>query len=166
MTFLRFLMLLSLAVWIGALIFFPFVAQTSFSVLSIGHLAGLVVRDSLLKLHWMAFVCGFLFLASSLGYNYTLFGRAHVFGLSHAGLSHALIISMLTLTAISQFSIIPRMDILRASVGDMVSLSAYSPIRQQFDSLHAWSTRIEETVLVLGLIVLYSTSRRISSSNA
>ena len=51
MTFLRFLMLLALVVWLGALIFFPVVAQTSFTVLPSAHLAGLVVRGTLLTLH-------------------------------------------------------------------------------------------------------------------
>ena len=39
MTFLRFMILLALAIWIGALIFFPVVAQTSFTVLPSTHLA-------------------------------------------------------------------------------------------------------------------------------
>ena len=57
MTLLRFLILLSLAIWLGALIFFPVVAQTSFTVLPSAHLAGLVVRNSLIDLHWMGIVC-------------------------------------------------------------------------------------------------------------
>ncbi len=75
-------------------------------------------------------------------------------------------IIMLALTAISQFRIIPRMDALRASAEEIGSLATDNPLRQQFDSLHAWSTRLEETVLLLGLIVLYSTSRRIGSAQA
>jgi hypothetical protein len=47
MNLLRFLMLLALAVWIGALVFFPVVAQISFFALPSVHLAGLVVRNSL-----------------------------------------------------------------------------------------------------------------------
>jgi uncharacterized protein DUF4149 len=161
MNFLRFLMLLSLAVWLGALIFFPVLAQTSFSVLPSTHLAGLVVGSSLLKLHWMGFVCGIVFLASSSFYNRAMLGRAQAFGLSHI-----LVIAMLALTAISQFSVIPRMDALRASAGEIASLAAGNPIRVQFDSLHAWSTRMEGTVLVLGIVVLYLTSRRFSSSSS
>jgi len=42
-------------------------------------------------------------------------------------------------------------------------LAADDPIRHQWDSLHAWSTRLEGTVLILGLIVLYSTARRFNS---
>ncbi len=158
MNVLRFLMLLSLAVWLGGLIFFPILAQTSFSVLPSTHLAGLVVRDSLLKLHWMGFASGLVFLASSLIYNRTLFGRTRIFGMSHI-----LVIIMLALTTISQFRMIPRMDTLRTSAGEIGSLAANNPLRLEFDSLHAWSTRLEETVLLLGLVALYSTSRRIAS---
>ncbi len=161
MTFLRFLMLLSLAVWLGGLIFFPVLAQTAFTVLPSTHLAGLVVRSTLLTLHWMAFISGVLFLASSLIYN-----RATQGSLRALGLSHTLVLVMLALTAISQFHIIPRLDTLRASAGEIAPLAANSPVRQQFDSLHTWSTRLEATVLVLGLIVLYSTAHRFNSSRA
>ncbi len=159
MKFLLFLILLSLAVWLGALIFFPVVAQTAFSVLPSTHLAGQMVRDSLRELHWMGFISGLVFLASSLLYNRAMLGRTRAFAVNHV-----LVAAMLSLTAVSQFRIIPPMDSLRASAGEIASLSVDNPIRQQFDSLHTWSTRLEETVLLLGLIVLYSTSRQIGSS--
>jgi len=161
MAFLRFLMLLALTVWLGALIFFPVVAQTAFTVLPSTHLAGLVVRSTLLTLHWMAFISGVVFLASSLIYNRTTQGNPRALGPGHI-----LVLTMLALTAISQFHIIPRMDTLRASAGEIASIAADNPIRQQFDSLHAWSTRLEGTVLVLGLIVLYSPARRFNSSHS
>ena len=69
MSFLRFLMLLSLIVWVGGLIFFPAVAQTAFSVLPSRHLAGSVVGRSLGILHWMGIGFGVVFLASSLLYS-------------------------------------------------------------------------------------------------
>jgi hypothetical protein len=161
MTLLRFLILLSLAVWLGALIFFPVVAQISFTVLPSTHLAGLVVRDSLIDLHWMGMVAGLIFLVCSMIDNRLTAGRPRVFALSHM-----FIVVMLALTAISQFWIIPRMDVLRITAGEISTLPAGNPIRAQFDSLHVWSTRIEMAVLVLGLIVLYSVARRFSSSHA
>ena len=161
MSFLRFLMLLSLVTWIGALIFFPVVAQISFTVLPSTHLAGLVVRNSLITLHWMGFVSGTLFLACSLLYNRVSIGRFRV-----TALSHILMIAMLALTALSQFKIIPRMDALRSSAREISALPAGPPISAQFNSLHTWSTRIEGAVLILGLLVLYSVGRRFSSSNA
>jgi Domain of unknown function (DUF4149) len=159
MTLVRFLLLLSLAVWLGSLIFFPVVAQTSFSVLPSAHDAGMVVRGSLIKLHWIGIVCGIVFLSSSLIHNWVLLGRARAFALAHI-----LVMVMLALTAISQFFIIPKMDILRTSAGGISSLPASNAIRAQFNSLHAWSVRIEEAVLVISLIVLYSVARRFSSA--
>ena len=161
MTFLRFLMLLSLVIWIGALIFFPVVAQISFTVLPSPHLAGLVVRNSLIALHWMGFMSGIVFLACSSICDRVTIGRFRVFALSHI-----LVIVMLTLTAISQFKIIPRMDALRISAGEIAALPAGNPIRAQFNSLHVWSTRIETAVLLLGLVVLYSVARRFSTSRS
>ena len=159
MTFLRFLILLSLVVWLGALIFFPVVAQTAFTVLPSTHLAGLIVRNSLIALHWMGIVAGMIFLACSLIFNRITIGRFRVLALSHA-----LVILMLTLTLISQFQIIPRMDALRTSAGEIAALPAGNPIRTQFDALHVWSTRIETAVLLLGLVVLYFVTRRLSTS--
>lgn len=158
MSFLRFLLLLSLAAWLGALIFFPVVAETSFTVLPSPHLAGFVVRDSLIKLHWIGLLCGIVFLACSLIYNRVVIGRTQLFAASHL-----LVAAMLILTAISQFGIIPRMDLLRITAGEIDILSSSNPIRAQFDSLHAWSVRVEEAVLLLALIVLYLTARRLSS---
>jgi hypothetical protein len=161
MTFLRFVLLLSLTIWLGALIFFPVVAQISFTVLPSAHLAGLVVRNSLIALHWMGMACGVIFLVCSMIYNRVIIGRPRVFASSHI-----LVAVMLTLTAISQFKIIPRMDVLRITVGEIAILPAGNPMRAHFDALHAWSTRIETAVLVLGLLVLYSVARRFSRSRS
>jgi uncharacterized protein DUF4149 len=150
-------MLLSLVVWLGALIFFPVVAASAFSTLPSAHLAGLVVRTSLLKLHWMGFACGAVFLVCSLIYNRATLGQAHAFAFSHV-----LVVVMLALTAVSQFSIIPRLEALRVAAGEINSLATSDPIRQQFSALHAWSMRVEAAVLALGIIVLYRTSRRLA----
>src|SRR6204780_5777117 len=111
MSFLRFLMLLSLICWIGGLIFFAFVlAPTAFTipgVLPTTHLAGNVVGRALGKLHWIAIVSGGVFLVSSLLYSRFTDGTAHVFAVRHI-----LICAMLALTLISQFGIMPRMDTL------------------------------------------------------
>lgn len=154
MSFLRFLMLLSLVVWIGGLIFFAFVlAPTAFQVLPNTHLAGNVVGRSLGKLHWLAIVSGIVFLISSLLYSRLSDGSTHAFALRHV-----VILVMLALTLFSQYWIIPRMDSLRASVGDFASLALNDPARIQFDALHVWSTRVEGAVLVLGLVAVYLTA--------
>jgi hypothetical protein len=154
MSFLRFLMLLSLIVWLGGLVFFPVVAQTAFSVLPSRHLAGLVVGRSLNILHWMGIVSGLVFLAASLLYNRLTSGAAHALGGRHL-----LIGLMLVLTLISQFAIIPRMDTLREAIpGEIDSVPPDNPARMQFDALHVWSTRMEGGVFLLGLVVVYLTA--------
>jgi hypothetical protein len=158
MSFLRYLMLLSLIVWIGGLIFFPVVAQTAFSVVPSRHLAGQVVGRSLGTLHWMGLISGVVFLASSLLYGKLSGGAAHVFAARHV-----LIVLMLALTLTSQFGIIPRMDALRASIGEIDSVPPNNPARMQFDALHVWSTRVEGGVLLLGLVVVYLTASALSA---
>jgi uncharacterized membrane protein len=154
MSFLRFLMLLSLIVWIGGLLFFAFVvAPAAFAVLPTRHLAGNLVGRTLEVLHWAGIFSGLLFLASSLLYNRFTRGKSHAF----AG-RHILIVLMLAFTLVSQFGIIPRMDTLRASMGEIDSVPPDNPARMQFDALHVWSTRVEGGVLLLGLVVVYLTA--------
>jgi uncharacterized membrane protein YhhN len=153
-SFLRFLMLISLVACIGGLVFFAFVlAQTAFQVLPNTHLAGNVVGRALGKLHWLAIFSGIVFLISSLLYSRVTQGSAHVFAARHV-----LIILMLALTLFSQYWIISRMDTLRAKVSDFAAVPLNDPARMQFDTLHAWSTRVEGAVLVLGLVAVYLTA--------
>ncbi len=159
MSFLRFVMVLSLVVWIGGLIFFAFVlAPTAFSVLPNTHLAGNVVGRALGKLHWIAIFSGVVFLLSSLLYSRNTSGSANLFAARHV-----LLYLMLGLTLFSQFWIIPRMDTLRASVTDFASVAIDNPARIQFDALHVWSTRVEGAVLLFGLVVVYLTASALSN---
>jgi len=147
-------MLLSLIVWLGGLIFFPVVAQTAFSVLPSRHLAGLVVGRSLGILHWMGLISGLVFLGSSLLLSRLSHGEIQTFAPQLV-----LICLMLLLTLVSQFGIIPRMDALRASMGEIDAAPVDLPARVQFDALHHWSTRIESGVILLGVVVAYLTAR-------
>jgi Domain of unknown function (DUF4149) len=150
MSFLRFLMLLSLVVWLGGLILFAVVAQTAFAVLPTRHLAGSLVSATLPKLHWMGIVSGVVFLVASMLYSRLSTGSAHPFAARHI-----LLCLMLLLTIISQFAILPKMTALRASMGEIDKVPPTDPARVAFDGLHAWSTRLEQGVLILGLLVVY-----------
>ena len=157
MWFLKFLMLLALIVWIGGIIFFAFVlAPTLFSVLPTTKLAGDVVNATLTKLHWMGLVSGVVFLICSLIYNWQKYVQLKPFAVSHV-----FIVLMLAFTMVSQFGITPRMRELRSSP----SLMESSVGRSEFDTLHAWSTRLEGGVLFLGLGVVILTARRFDSSD-
>lgn len=151
-------MLLSLIVWLGGLIFFSFVlAPTVFSVLPTRHLAGSVVSRSLTALHWIGIVSGIAFLITSM-----LSSRLHAGSAQPLAPRHVLLYIMLGLTLISQFGIIPKMATLRASMPETDSMAATDPVRVQFNSMHAWSTRLETGVLLLGLVVVYLTAQQLS----
>jgi uncharacterized membrane protein len=158
MSLLRFLMLLSLVVWIGGIVFFAFVlAPTVFSVLPTRHLAGQVVTRALGALHWMGIVSGIVFAVTSMAY-----ARASTGTPQALSARHLLVYAMLLLTLISQFAVTPRMHALRTSMGEIDNVPPDSPARVQFNALHAWSTRLESAVLLFGLLTLYLTARRLS----
>jgi hypothetical protein len=157
MSILRFLMFLSLTVWIGGIIFLSFVeAPTAFGVLPSRHMAGTVVGHSLGVLHWMGLFSGIIFLGCSMLLSSLTTGSAHLLAARHI-----LICLMLLLTVVSQFGISPKMSTLRAQFGDIDTVPAPDPGRVQFDALHVWSVRLEVAVLLMGLAALYMTSRSI-----
>jgi hypothetical protein len=101
-------------------------------------------------MHWMAFLCGFVFLVV------LLLARRHYRSIIPQAV---LVFIMLVLTAYSQFSIIPRMDTARASIGgDVDAVAANNPGRQIFDQLHSQSVHVEMIVLVCGVLALVGTA--------
>lgn len=157
MAILRFLMFLSLTVWIGGIIFLSFVeAPTAFSVIPSRHMAGTVVGHSLGILHWMGLFSGVIFLGSSMLLSSLSTGSAQPLAARHV-----MICAMLLLTAVSQFGISPKMATLRAQFGDIDTVPATDPGRMQFDTLHVWSVRLEVAVLALGIGALFCTARQI-----
>jgi len=158
MNVLRFLMLLALVVWIGGIIFFAAaVAPTVFKVLPTRDLAGAVVTRSLGILHWMGIVCAIVFLVASMLHAYSTRGAAHPLAPRHL-----LVYVMLALTIISQFVVSAKMAALRAAMGEIDLVPIADVRRIAFNQLHAWSTRLESGVLILGLIVLFLVARRLS----
>ena len=146
------LVYLVLGLWLGALVFFGAVlAPIAFSQLpplfatpAAGiHAAGMVVGGSLVRLHWIGLFCGLIFLVVS------VLARAHYRSIIPQAL---LVLVMMLLTAYSQFSIIPRMDTARDSVGGNVdAVAANNPGREIFDRLHQQSVHVEALVLLCGL---------------
>jgi hypothetical protein len=153
------LVYLSLGVWLGALVFFAAIlAPLAFSQLpplfpnqALGiHAAGLIVGGSLVRLHWMGIVCGIVFLAA------TLIARLHYRTIIPQAV---LVVAMVVLTAYSQFSIIPRMNIARDSVGGNIdAVATNNPAREIFDHLHQESVRVETVILICGLAALVLTA--------
>ncbi len=153
------LVYLVLGLWLGALVFFGAVlAPIAFSQLpplfptpAAGiHAAGMIVGGSLVRLHWIGLFCGLIFLVVS------VVARAHYRTIIPQAL---LVLAMMLLTAYSQFSIIPRMDTARESVGGNVdAVAANNPGRQIFDRLHQRSVHVEGLVLLCGIGALVATA--------
>jgi uncharacterized membrane protein len=153
MTILKLLMLLSLIVWFGGLIFFAFVvAPSAFAILPTRHLAGSVVGRTLSALHWMGIVSGIVYLICSLLASRLTSGELHPFATRNL-----ILVLMLLLTLISQFAISPKMHAIRASVVEIDSVPVTDPARVEFNALHLWSERLEKGVFFLGLGLLYAT---------
>ncbi len=160
MSLLRYLMLLSLVIWIGGLIFFAFVlAPTVFdpNILPTRQLAGNVVNRTLGVLHWIAIACGIVFATTSMIDSRLVTGAAQPFAARHL-----LVYLMIILTLVSMFGVAAKMQVLRQEMGMIDQVPQDDPRRVEFNRLHVWSTRIEGTVLVLGLALLYLTARRMT----
>lgn len=143
--FARFVMVLSLVVWIGGIIFFSFVvAPALFSLLPSQELAGPVVSRSLGSLHLIGLTCGVVFLAATL---LTELRRARTVRL--------FVLAMILLTAYSQFRITPKIQRIREAVGGAIqALPPQDAGRAAFDRLHEISVILEGIVLVAGLGVI------------
>ncbi|MGA8938731.1 MAG: DUF4149 domain-containing protein [Acidobacteriaceae bacterium] len=149
-TVFRIVRLFALAVWVGSLVFFGFVAAVAFSSLPSVEEAGLVVRGALISLHHIGMVCGVVYLLFTLALLAT---QRDTHPLRAAEL--ALVVVMLALTGYSEFSVIPRMETDRISLGgDITKAPEDAPAREHFDRLHKVSVRVEGTVLIVGLVLL------------
>jgi uncharacterized membrane protein len=160
MSIVRFLLLLSLVVWVGGIAFFAFVlAPTVFhpGILPSRQLAGMVVSRSLSILHWMGLTCGMVFLVTSVFDSQVVNGVPALFSAKNL-----LICTMILLTLISMFVISTRMLDLRNQMVFIDNVPHDDARRVEFNRLHVWSTRLESTVLLLGLVVIFLTSRRLS----
>jgi hypothetical protein len=150
-TVLRTLISLCLIVWIGAEIFFPVVAALTFTILAPDtHTAGRIVGACLRVLHYEGLVAGVLLIAFL-----TLGDRMAMFSRRNLRIALVLVVGMLALTAVSQFGIIPRMEIYRIEAGGAIDTAALDdPARVAFERLHKTSEHVEEAVLLLGLVLV------------
>jgi len=150
-------MLLSLVIWVGGIIFFAFVlAPTVFhpAVLPTRQLAGNVVNRSLTILHWMGLICGVVFAIVSMIDARLVNGVAAPFAARNL-----LIYAMIILTLVSMFGVGAKMQVLRQQMPLIDAVPHDDARRVEFNRLHHWSTRIEGTILLLGLAALWLVAR-------
>ena len=122
----------------------------AFKTLPDAHLAGNMVRGSLIALHRMGLIAGTLYLFFTLA----LLAMQRDTHPARA-VELALVIAMMALTGYSQMSVIPRMETDRMTLGGDVSKApADAPAKVHFERLHGLSTKLEGAVLIEGLILL------------
>ena len=116
-TLLRTLLYLALIVWLGAEVFFPVVAATTFMTLQPDtHSAGAIVGQLLRILHQMGLVSGLVILALlALSPAWNIYR-------SHSVIAPmALVVVMIACTAYSQYVIIPAMERDRIAAGGAIT---------------------------------------------
>ncbi len=149
-TVLRVVRLYALAIWVGGLVFFGFVAAMAFKTLPDAHEAGIVVRGALISLHHIGMASGLIYLLCTLALLAT---QRDTHPIRAAEL--VLVMMMLALTGYSEFSVIPRMEADRTSLGgDVAKAPDEAPARKHFERLHRVSVKVESVVLIEGLMLL------------
>jgi Domain of unknown function (DUF4149) len=153
-TLLRALIVLLIVLWLGGVLFFPVVAAMAFSSLPDTHAAGTIVGKCLRILHYEGLFAGSLLIILLLvAHHVRVYAR-------NVALPVLFVMAMLVLTAFSQFWIIPKMEVYRIAAGGAIdAVAADDPNRVQFNRLHATSERVEEGVLVAGLLLVISLAR-------
>jgi hypothetical protein len=148
-TAIRAIILLLIVLWLGGVLFFPIVAASAFSSISDTHAAGTIVAKCLRILHYEGLASGALIVIFLM--------VAQINDALPRTVAPAIIITliMLALTAFSQFSIIPRMESYRIAAGGAIdAVPPTDPNRIAFNKLHGTSVRVEEGVLLAGLVLV------------
>jgi len=147
-TLLRTLLYLSLVVWLGAEIFFPIIANVTFTAPGqTTHTAGTIVGQLLRILHGMGMVSGLVALAVL-----ALAPAWHIYKPRAVLAPMALLVLMLAATVYSQYGIIPAMERDRRAAGGAIdAIDTTNPVTAHFNTLHNRSEHVEETIVVLGI---------------
>ncbi len=151
---LRTLEFLALGVWLGSDMFLSFVvAPGAFRILASRDQAGAMVGYSLGVMHIGGIVCGLIILGSRLL-------RARTFA-SLATPAALCVLLMVALTALSQFTVSPKMAALRMHMGSVQATAAGNPLLVEFSRLHRISVSLESGVLLTGLAAMYLMAREL-----
>jgi uncharacterized membrane protein len=149
---LRFIYLLSIALWIGGMAFFSFLAAPSIFAVLPRQDAGKVVSDIFPKYYWQGIICGAVALVTSvvLGmrerWNVLLILRTIMIAVMLIGVLYSVVILQ------------PQIHAVRAQITSFETLSPTDPLRLEFGRLHGRSFSVNAAVLLLGVIVVFITA--------
>jgi ABC-type transport system involved in multi-copper enzyme maturation permease subunit len=146
--FLRTIEFLSLGLWLGADAFLSLVvAPGAFTILHNRDSAGLLVGFSLARLHYAGIFLGVIYLLARLA-------RTQSFA-SFTTAAALCVLLMVLLTAVSQFTISPKMENLKKEMVSVQNTPENDPRRVAFNKLHHRSVFFEGTVLLVGLTGMF-----------
>ena len=152
-TFLSFIHLLSLVVWIGSIVFFSFVAAPGIFKTLEREKAGELVGVIFPKYYFIGYVCGALALITLLAGS----GQADLLKL-------VLLILMLVCTLVAGLVIGPPARRLKEKM--KAEPENKEALQKKFKSLHSISVQLNAAVLFLGLGLLWLTARGLNLSLA
>jgi uncharacterized membrane protein len=149
---LRFIYLLSIALWLGGMAFFSFMAAPSIFKVLPREEAGKVVSDIFPKYYWQGLICGAIALVTSVAlgtrdrWNSLLIVRTITIGVMVIGILYAVVILQ------------PKIQAVKAQITSFESLAPTDPLRLEFGRLHGRSFSVNAAVLLLGVIVVFITA--------
>lgn len=152
---LRAIEFLGLSLWLGSDVFLSFVvAPGAFRILGSRDQAGAMVGYALGAMHIGGIICGLVLILARLA-------RTKTFS-SLAAPAALCVVAMIALTAISEFTVSPKMAALRAQMGSIQATAADSPLLVQFARLHRVSVSLESAVLLAGIAAMYLMVRELT----
>lgn len=155
---LRAIEFLGLSLWLGSDVFLSFVvAPGAFRILGSRDQAGAMVGYALGAMHIGGIICGLVLILARLA-------RTKTFS-SLAAPAALCVVAMIALTAISEFTVSPKMAALRAQMGSIQATAADSPLLVQFARLHRVSVSLESAVLLAGIAAIYLMVRELTFSS-
>jgi uncharacterized membrane protein len=149
---LRFIYLLSIALWLGGMAFFSFMAAPSIFKVLPREEAGRVVSDIFPKYYWQGLICGAIALVTSVAlgvrdrWNMLLIVRTMTIGVMVIGILYAVVILQ------------PKIQAVKAQTTSFESLAPTDPLRLEFGRLHGRSFSVNAAVILLGVIVVFITA--------
>jgi len=144
--------LLSIALWIGGMAFFSFLAAPSIFHVLPREEAGKVVADIFPQYYWQGIICGTIALATSVVLG--MRERWNILLIVRTTTIVVMLIGVLYSVAILQ----PKIQAIKAQVASFESLSPTDPLRLEFGRLHGRSFSVNAAVLLLGVVVVFITA--------
>lgn len=146
--------LLLAAIWLGAAIFFIFVAQSSFAVLPERELAGLVVNRTLALINYGGLAIAILMLLTSI-IGQSITNKAWLW------IERFLWLIVAAACAVGQFVIAFWLSLIRQEIGKPIdAIAADDPLRIQFNTMHKYSEWLLMTAMIAAFLAFFIAANR------